>query len=321
MKENKVFLIVLVVIIFLFTYELDYVVYVPGGTVNLEKRLVVEGGYESEGSFHMAYVSMMDGKIPFVLLSYLMPNWDLVKSEDVKYETETLDEMVKRDKISMQQSLDNAIINAYKMANKEIDIKGTINHVTLLSNEAKTDIKLFDELISINDQEIKNLNEIKEIVEQNPAGTVFKVKYKRDGNIHEGQATSYDTNIGTKIGIGIITTYDYETTPKIEVKTKASESGPSGGMMMTLDIYNQLVEEDITSGKKIVGTGTIDLEGNVGAIGGVKYKILGAKNKKADIFLVPEENYEEAIQIKKDFNIDMKIVSVKNISEAIEALK
>lgn len=54
--------------------------------------------------------------------------------------------------------------------------------------------------------------------------------------------------------------------------------------MTTLEIYNSLTDDDLTKGYKIVGTGTIDMEGNVGMIGGVKYKLKGAIKKKADIF-------------------------------------
>ena len=52
-------------------------------------------------------------------------------------------------------------------------------------------------------------------------------------------------------------------------------------------IYDYLTEEDITKGRTIVGTGTIDENGNVGSIGGVKYKLKGAVKNKAEIFLVP----------------------------------
>ena len=71
-------------------------------------------------------------------------------------------------------------------------------------------------------------------------------------------------------------------------------------MITNLAIYNYLTEEDITHGKTIVGTGTIDINGNVGEISGVKYKLQGAIKEKADIFLVPSgDNYNEAIETVK----------------------
>ena len=91
--------------------------------------------------------------------------------------------------------------------------------------------------------------------------------------------------------------------------------------MMSLMVYNALTKQDLTHGKKIVGTGTISLNGQVGEIGGVKYKLMGAVKDHADIFLVPEGNYQEALEVKKDKKYDIDIVSVKTINDAITYLE
>ena len=91
--------------------------------------------------------------------------------------------------------------------------------------------------------------------------------------------------------------------------------------MLTLSIYDQLVPEDITKGRKIAGTGTIDSEGKAGAIGGVKYKLAGAVKDKADIFIVPNgENYEEAIKLQQEKNYDIEIIGVDSFEDALEKL-
>jgi PDZ domain-containing protein len=77
----------------------------------------------------------------------------------------------------------------------------------------------------------------------------------------------------------------------------------------------------LSKGRNVVGTGTIDKDGNVGSIGGVKYKLIGAVKNKADIFLVPNgENYEEALKVKKEKNYDIKIVGVSTLKDAINEL-
>ena len=91
--------------------------------------------------------------------------------------------------------------------------------------------------------------------------------------------------------------------------------------MCALDIYNKITEYDLTKGKKIAGTGSIDAEGNIGKIDGVKYKLKGAVNKKADVFIVPYENYDEAIKIKEKNNYNIKIIESSTLKEAIEKLK
>ena len=91
---------------------------------------------------------------------------------------------------------------------------------------------------------------------------------------------------------------------------------------MALTTYSYLSGEDLSKGKIVVGTGTIDIDGNVGSIGGVKYKLIGAVKNKADIFLVPNgENYEEAIKVKEEKNYKIKIVGISNIEEAINELR
>ena len=56
--------------------------------------------------------------------------------------------------------------------------------------------------------------------------------------------------------------------------------GPSAGLMFTLGIIDKLKPEDLTGGKVIAGTGTIDDEGNVGPIGGIPQKLVGAKKRR-----------------------------------------
>ena len=91
--------------------------------------------------------------------------------------------------------------------------------------------------------------------------------------------------------------------------------------MLTLTIYSHLNEIDLTDGKTIVGTGTIDADGNVGEISGVKYKLIGAVNNDAEVFLVPEGNYEEARQIKEEKGYDITLISVSTLESALNALK
>ena len=92
--------------------------------------------------------------------------------------------------------------------------------------------------------------------------------------------------------------------------------------MLTLTLYSHLNEIDLTKGKTIVGTGTIDINGNVGEISGIKYKLIGAVNKKADIFLVPAgNNYKEAKKVKKEKGYDIELVPVKTFEDALKYLK
>ena len=99
--------------------------------------------------------------------------------------------------------------------------------------------------------------------------------------------------------------------------------GPSAGLMFTLEIYNQLVKEDITKGHEIAGTGTINEKGEVGPIGGISQKVVAAHNAGAEIFFAPNENgkeksnYKDAVKTAKDINTKMKIIPVDTLDDAL----
>ncbi len=320
-KNNYKYLIVLLIVFLLFTIELPFAIYTPGGAVNLNDRIEVEGKENVKGSFNMAYVSMVKGSIPFLLISKIIPDWDIVTKEEETLEGESMKELLEREKLYLQESIDTATINAYKNAQKELNITNINNLVSYISEEANTNLKIGDNIISVNDMSIKSLNDLKNIVSTLKENTKVNLKIKRDNKEKEAYAYTYKTSDGLKIGISILNTYDYEVNPKVKITSKASEAGSSGGLMMSLTIYNQLTKEDITHGKKIVGTGTIDIDGNVGIIGGVKYKLIGAVKNKADIFICPEENYKEAAKIAKDRNYNITIIKAKTFKEVLEKLK
>ena len=319
-KENYKGLIAIVVVFLLFMIELPYSIYTPGGTVNLNDRITVEDAYETEGSFNMAYVSMVRGSIPFLLISYVIPDWDIVAKEDITIEGEDMDDMLARERLSMQESMDAAIINAYRAAGRDIQITGTINEVSYIAEEADTDLEIGDQILSINGVDISSFDDLKNVVENLKLNEEVKLKVIRDEEEIECYAVTYDAD-GIKIGVSILTTYEYITDPEVTITSKASEAGSSGGLMMSLAIYNQLVPKDITGGMKIVGTGTIDIEGNVGEIGGVKYKLIGAVKNDAEIFICPKGNYEEALSVAKEKEYDITIIGVDTFDEAIKKLE
>ena len=320
-KENKNFLISLLCIFVLFMYELPYCIYTPGGKVDLSKRIKVQNGYEYDGEISMSYVSMVKSSLPFIALSYVIPNWDIEKESDVTYENFTLDETIEIDKIYMQEGINNAILSAYKLAGKEVSIKNKKLKVVYIEKNSKSNLKINDEILSVDNIKVSSVEDIKEVLKNKHVGDKVLVKIIRNKKEKEIKSTLILMNEEQKLGVATVSLLDLKTKPKIEVKTKSSESGSSGGLMMSLAIYNSLVKKDITKGDSIVGTGTIDSSGNVGKIDGIKYKLLGASKKKADVFLCPKANYKEALKIKKQNNLKTEIKSVETLKEAIEYLE
>lgn len=316
-KENYKFIITVCLLFFVFFYELPFVIYRPGGTIDLSSRIEMEEKYDSSGKLSMAYVSMMKGNIPFVLLSFVLPNWDLESVSEVTIDNESIDDTIKRDRVYLENGLDNATISAYNLAHKEVDIKNIYHVITYITSDAKTDLQVGDIILSVNDHKFDSLNGLQNYIYSLEEDDIVYFQVLRDEKEITCSARVYKLEDSLKVGISILNQYDYEVEPKLEIKTKASESGSSGGLMTALAIYDALTEEDLTQGRNIVGTGTIDAYGNVGEISGVKYKLLGANKDHADIFLCPKENYEEAMEIKEKNNLKIEVISVSSLDEAI----
>ena len=104
----------------------------------------------------------------------------------------------------------------------------------------------------------------------------------------------------------------------LEVEIDAGDiGGPSAGLAFALGITDELGDE-LTCGRRITVTGELDLEGNVGPIGGVKQKAIGADQSGADIFVVPEGNAAEAREHAPE---ELEVIPVSTYAEAVDALE
>ncbi len=321
-KEN--YLVLLFGIVFMATilYPLPYYIYTGGGTINVKDKIHIENK-ETKGDFNLCYVEQINANIPTFLLSKLLSNWDSVSKEEVSLnDKEDIKDIYKRDKIYLEEANQNAIFVAYKKAGKSVNILDKHLYIIYLEEDSDTDLKIGDDILEIDGSKIDSLTDISKILDSYEVGSKLNIKVKRNGKEMMKYAIVHEKDGRKLIGIALTSIYDYEVDPKITFTFSNSESGPSGGFMVTLAIYNQLIDSDISNGLKIAGTGTIDIEGNVGSIGGVKYKLKGAVDSKSDIFLVPAgENYEEAIKYQKKYHYDIKIIGISTFEEAIEKLE
>lgn len=317
--ENWWFLLSIVVVIFLFNYHLPYYINMPGGTININDRIECDSCSDINGSLNMLYVSEYEATIATYLMSYIMPNWDLEEISTQQISDETQEEIYDRNRLMLDNSIDNAIYVAYKESGKDIDISDKRNVViaTTISNG----LKIGDEILEIDGNKIEDINEIKDIINDSKVGAKLKFKIIRDDEEEEVEVEVREEDSVKMIGAVIVLDLDYKLDPDIDLKFKASESGSSGGMMLALSIYSKISGEDLVRGRNIAGTGTIDMVGNVGEIDGIKYKIMGAYKDNIDIVLVPSANYKEAVKVKKKYDYDMEIVKVDTFSDVIEYLK
>ena len=320
-KDYKMF-IIFVAIFVLCIIEFPFYIEAPGGIIKVDDRIKINDSYKSAGSFNLAYVSEIKATIPTLLYSLINKDWDVLKKEDVIYDNETMSEASYRDKLLLEEAKNNAIVVAYTKAGKKIEISNEHLFIIYVDEDSDTDLKIGDEILEVDNIKITSKKQLDDIMVTKNVNDKVIINVKRNNKEIDCYGKIKEV-VGKKlIGLLLSKTSDLKTDPEIKLEFKKSESGPSGGLVLALSIYNNLISEDITKGRKIVGTGTIDINGNVGSIGGIEYKIKGAVKENADIFLIPAgENYEEAKKIIEENNYKITLIPITTFDEALEKLK
>lgn len=314
------YLMILFLVAILCYVPLDYYIVIGGGIDDISSRIEVKDGNESKGSLNLSYVTTTDGVLLTYALSYIIPNWSRNSVDTYKYDNNDSEEDINyRSDMLLKKANSDATYIAYNKAGKEVKLKNTKYYVISVMDGCNLKVK--DEVLEIDDNKIDGFN-YNEYISSLKAGQKVKIKVKRNKKEKEVETTVQDLNGKLLLGVYLQKIENYDTDPIIEFKFKRSESGPSGGLLTALSIYNQLVKEDITKGLAIAGTGTIDHDGNVGEIGGVDYKLRGAVAGKADVFIVPSgENYKDVMKIVKDENLNIKIIEAKTFDQVLEKLE
>jgi len=103
---------------------------------------------------------------------------------------------------------------------------------------------------------------------------------------------------------------------KISFKVEKT-GGPSGGLVFSIGLVELLTEKDLMQGRHIAGTGTIDVRGVVGAIGGINEKIFSAHKVGATVFFAPVDNAEEIANVPEG----IKVITVATLAQAVSYLE
>lgn len=129
------------------------------------------------------------------------------------------------------------------------------------------------------------------------------------------QATRAASHLPWMVGIYPLTHYDFPVDVTIQLD---NVGGPSAGLMFALGIVDQLTPGPLTGGAEIAGTGTIDSDGWVGPIGGIRQKLHGARDAGSTYFFAPAYNCEEVVGHVPD---GLQVIRTETLRDAIAALE
>lgn len=323
-KEEYKFIIFMFLLFIILNFPLNYYITVGGGISDAEERIKVENKNESKGSFNISYVTQLNANVLSFGLSYLIKTWERVDADLYKYDvSENLEDIAFRGDLDLKTANSTAKYWAYKLANKSVEETSSRLYVIATSiNEYDTPLKVQDEIISIDDKHYDNMIDYTSYLQTKEESSEVEVKVIRNNKEEVLKSKIYEVEGRKILGIVLQNVKEYKTDPEVTIRFKNSESGPSGGLITTLEIYNQLTKKDLTKGYTIAGTGTIESDGTIGEIGGIEHKILGAAHAKADVFLSPGgDNYDTAKRYVKEKKLDIKLIKVDTINDAIEKLE
>lgn len=305
------------------TLPVPYVAQVPGPTFNTlgdidgEPIIAVEGRAPNdvEGNLNLTTVGVSRGGLSLVqAVRGWLDNEVAVVPEDVIYPPNRSEEETRNANreafLTSEQAAESVALGRLGYPEKVV-VKG-------FADDSPSDGRLEegDAIEAVDGRPTPDLEALDEVLTSIPGGTEVAVDYTRLG---EPGSTTVITNTATEregslLGVSVLLQPFAPFDIDIQVK---DVGGPSAGLMLTLGILDLVGDDDLTGGAVIAGTGTIDVGGNVGPIGGITLKMVTARDIGADLFLVPAGNCAEALQVKDP---GFPLARVATLDDALEAL-
>jgi PDZ domain-containing protein len=308
---------------------LPYVSFQPGGSINVlgatdGKEIVEVTGhkaYRDKGALRMTTVLMSTPEARLDLFSlvtdWLRPSNDLYPFTSI-YQT---GETQKQNRDQGQTEMVDSQQAATAVAETELGYDVVHVDVTSVTKGAPADGKLEkgDRLLRIGGQPVSTPTQVQDAITGAPKGRPLSFDVRRggkDGKVVTSQITPTDKDGHQIVGItiGVAFTFPFD----VKVGIDPNIGGPSAGLMFSLAIYDTLTPGSLTGGKSVAGTGTMDVEGNVGPIGGIIQKIAGARADGAQLFLVPPDNCDEAVQAHPG---GMRLVKAVTMHAAVQEIE
>ncbi|MEV5429959.1 PDZ domain-containing protein [Streptomyces sp. NPDC052701] len=314
----------------------------PGPTVNTlgghdgEPVLQISGRktYATSGHLNMTTVRVTSADYRMNLVEavygWLAHDNKVVPHDTLYPDGKTEEESTQENAEEFSQSQESAKVAALK----ELGIPVTswvIVSTVVKDSPAQGRLHAGDVIKAVDGTAVKEPADVAELVTRHKPGqdvvfTIVPAKEQAAAEKEKRAATgTRDVTVTTKASddggekraiVGISAGTDHTFPFTIDIKL-ADVGGPSAGLMFALGIYDKLTPGSLTGGKFVAGTGTIDDEGNVGPIGGIEMKMVGARGKGAEYFLTPADNCAAAA---RDTPEGLTLVKVKTMDDALGAL-
>ena len=328
------FILVVALIAAVFLVPVNAVIEAPGPTWNVldngsssdQDVLKVSGTetYPTEGALRMTTVSVSGCPGYPVTTADLIAAWfsadkRIVDRNEVCPQDQSAEQVEETGKAQMTASQDSAVIAALVETGKAGAMHLTVTEVT--EQQTSTEIQAGDVLETITPQggqttTLASFSQLRELMTTIPEGTRVTLGVRRGDQKTSAALTTIAPQEGTTgslLGLSLKISVD----SPVEATFGLSDvGGPSAGMMFALGVVDEITPGSLTGGKDISGTGTIDMTGQVGPIGGIQQKMAGARESGSTFFLAPASNCNEVTGHEPK---GMQVFAVNTLHEAVAA--
>ncbi len=298
----------------------------PGLALSVEPMVEVPPPYLHPHPGTFILTSVLD-QAPILAVEWLAgqvnPAVEIVPPETIVPKNTTPQEVAQQGYQMMDQSETTAIVTGLRLAGYPAEMvgKGVLVASILPDSPAKSLLQPGDIITAIDGKPVQVTSDLIDQVKTKTSQATVRLDVQRDQ-----QKMQIDVPLmppaapggAPKLGISIEDAgFDVKLPFDVKILPQKIVGGPSAGLMFTLTVFNQLSPIDLTGGRKIAGTGTIEADGSVGPIGGVKQKVAAAEAAGAEYFLSPVENYADAASVARQ----IKVVKIATAEQAVQFLR
>lgn len=299
----------------LYLVDLPLFVEAPGTAKSVLSLIDIDGAetYDSRGKLLLTTVNVGRSNAFDAIRAWLDDDVELVPERDLIPSGQT-----ERQYDQVQVSLmDQSKISAVAVALRRLTDyprdhrEGVIVHAVVAGTPAEGELFVGDLISEIDGDPLSGLADLRRRIEDAHGSQIeLSVEPLEGGQSRSVSLRPVSGDDGPVIGISALENFPFD----ISISS-GQIGGPSAGLLWALGVADLLDPVDLTDGVVVAGTGTVDLDGAVGAIGGIELKIVAAARAGADLFLLPRGNLPEVRRVG-----DMELVPVATVAEALEVL-
>ncbi len=304
-----------------------YVALKPGptsntlGSVDGTELIRIEGRptYPDKGHLDVVTVSVQGGPRQRLDLVSALAGWldgtvAVVPETTVYPKGQTAEQAEQEGEAEMTRSQQDAITSALRQLGIPVTTRVEITKLAP-GSPAQGVLREGDVIASVDGTTVDGGASLRDAITAVQPGDTVQLVVRRAGSDVRAAVTTVKAEDGRAI-IGVETTDQVSYPFSVKISLKAVV-GPSAGLMFALGIVDKLTPGSLTGGRFVAGTGTIDDSGDVGEIGGITQKMVGARDSGATVFLSPAANCAQARATKPS---GLRLVKVATLADAVAAL-